>query len=90
MISQKMKTVHYQEGERSASLYLEGSDQHSRWFLCSLVSSVALTQKAPFLGLKTHGLLLDEQDEKMSKSYSQLCIDPEDLIAGSVKLDGSR
>jgi valyl-tRNA synthetase len=49
---------------------------------------VALTQKAPFVGLKTHGLLLDEHDEKMSKSYSQLCIDPEDLISGTEKIDG--
>lgn len=42
------------------------------------------------MALKTHGLVLDESDEKMSKSYSELVIDPEDLISGSEKIDGTR
>ena len=51
-----------------ANLVLEGHDQHPRWFLTSLVSSVALTGQAPFANLKTHGHLLNEKGVKMSKS----------------------
>ena len=70
------------------NLYFEGADQHSRWFLCSLVSSIMLTRKAPFLALKTHGLIIDEREEKMSKSFPDYVIDPEDLIAGTEKISG--
>ena len=55
--------------------------------MCSLVSSVALAKKAPFLSLKTHGLVVTDDNQKMSKSEGQV-IDPEDLIQGTVKLDG--
>ena len=51
-----------------ADLVVEGHDQHSRWFLTSLVSSVALAGQAPFTSLKTHGMLLTPKGEKMSKS----------------------
>ena len=67
----------------------EGHDQHSRWFLTSLVSSVALTGQAPFRQLKTHGLLLDEKGDKISKS-SRNSVDPTDLIEGTIKLSGDR
>jgi isoleucyl-tRNA synthetase len=40
-------------------MYLEGFDQHSRWFLSSLVLSIALRDQAPFKTLKTHGMLVD-------------------------------
>lgn len=74
-----------------ANLVLEGHDQHQRWFLCSLVSSVASTKKAPYLQLKTHGLVLDDKMNKMSKMEStEGLLDPEDLIYGSHKLDGER
>lgn len=33
---------------------------------------------------------MDEANEKMSKSHAELIIDPEDLISGTEKLDGSR
>ena len=42
------------------------------------------------MALKTHGLVLDESDTKMCKSFASMTIDPEDLIAGSVKLSGDR
>jgi isoleucyl-tRNA synthetase len=51
---------------------------------------VALTKKAPFLALKTHGLIVDESNQKMSKTFGELAIDPTDLIFGSEKLDGTR
>ena len=34
--------------------------------------------------------MVAESSEKMSKSYSELIVDPEDLISGSEKIDGSR
>jgi len=73
-----------------ANLVVEGCDQHSRWFLRSLVTSVALKQRAPFLALKTHGLVLDESRQKMSKTRSDMVIDPEDLVLGTLKADGAR
>ena len=41
--------------------------------------------------LKTHGLLIDNQGEKISKSKDNSnFISTEDLIEGTIKLDGSR
>ena len=76
-----------------ANIVLEGNDQHQRWFLTSLVSSVALTGQAPFANLKTHGLLLNDKGVKMSKSdvmNKSGVVDPIDLIKGTMKLGGSR
>ena len=49
-------------------MFLEGFDQHNRWFLSSMVLSMALTDQAPFKILKTHGILVDEAGNKISKS----------------------
>ena len=49
-----------------ADLYLEGSDQHRGWFQSSLISSVALTGKAPYKTVLTHGFLLDENGKAMT------------------------
>ncbi|KAI8092665.1 tRNA synthetases class I-domain-containing protein [Halteromyces radiatus] len=51
-----------------ADVCLEGSDQHRGWFQSSLLTSIALTGKAPYGTLITHGFALDEQGRKMSKS----------------------
>lgn len=51
-----------------ADLYLEGSDQHRGWFHSSLLQSVGTRGKAPYKALLTHGFVLDEKGEKMSKS----------------------
>ncbi|KAI8343278.1 tRNA synthetases class I-domain-containing protein [Chlamydoabsidia padenii] len=51
-----------------ADVCLEGSDQHRGWFQSSLLTSIALTGKAPYNTLITHGFALDEQGVKMSKS----------------------
>ena len=40
--------------------------------------------------MKTHGLLLDETENKMSKSRPAQLIDPSDLLLGTTKLDGAR
>ncbi len=72
-----------------ANMYLEGFDQHNRWFLSSLILSMQLTDSAPFKTLKTHGLLVDQQGTKISKSAEE-SFDPEDFLEGSTKQDGSR
>ena len=50
-----------------ADMYLEGSDQHRGWFQSSILTSAAVTGKAPYKTVLTHGFLLDEQGRKMSK-----------------------
>jgi len=62
-----------------ADLYLEGSDQHRGWFNSSLCTSVAMTGKAPYKTVLTHGFLVDEQGRKMSKSLGNVT-DPLDVI----------
>lgn len=62
-----------------ADLYLEGSDQHRGWFNSSLCTSVAITGKAPYRTVLTHGFLIDEQGRKMSKSLGNVT-DPLDVI----------
>ena len=58
-----------------ADLYLEGSDQHRGWFNSSLTTAVALNGAAPYKAVLTHGFVLDEKGEKMSKSKGNV-VDP--------------
>jgi isoleucyl-tRNA synthetase len=51
-----------------ADLYLEGNDQYRGWFNASLILSLAVTGKAPFKSCLTHGWVMDENWQKMSKS----------------------
>ncbi len=51
-----------------ADLYLEGSDQHRGWFNSSLMTGCALCGCAPYRQVLTHGFVVDEKGEKMSKS----------------------
>lgn len=58
--------------EKVEILYLEGSDQHRGWFQSSLLTSVAMYDKAPFTQVLTHGFTVDEQGRKMSKSLGNV------------------
>lgn len=51
-----------------ADLYLEGTDQHRGWFQLSLLTAVAADGAPPFREVLTHGFVVDEKGEKMSKS----------------------
>lgn len=62
-----------------ADLYLEGSDQHRGWFQTSLLTSVAMYERAPFFTVLTHGFTVDSQGRKMSKSLGNV-IPPEQVI----------
>ena len=55
-----------------ADLYLEGSDQHRGWFQSSLISSVAINNKAPYKQVLTHGFTVDKDGKKMSKSLGNV------------------
>ncbi|RBP06889.1 isoleucine--tRNA ligase [Rossellomorea aquimaris] len=60
--------------ERPADLYLEGSDQYRGWFNSSLTTSVAVTGKAPYKGVLSHGFALDGDGRKMSKSLGNVVV----------------
>ena len=58
-----------------ADLYLEGADQYRGWFNSSIITGVAVTNKAPYRQTLTHGWTLDGEGRKMSKSLGNV-IDP--------------
>lgn len=60
-------------------LYLEGSDQHRGWFQSSLLTSVGTRGRAPYLGVLTHGYVVDGQGKKMSKSVGNV-VAPQEVI----------
>jgi isoleucyl-tRNA synthetase len=64
---------------RPADLYLEGSDQYRGWFNSSLTTGVAVTGKAPYKGVLSHGFALDGQGRKMSKSLGNVVV-PEKVM----------
>ena len=51
-----------------SDLYLEGSDQYRGWFNSSLIVSLAVYGEAPYKSVVTHGFVVDENWDKMSKS----------------------
>ncbi len=65
--------------QRPADLYLEGSDQYRGWFNSSLSTGVAVTGKAPYKGILSHGFALDGQGRKMSKSIGNVVV-PNDVM----------
>ena len=68
-------------GEKAVpcQLYLEGSDQHRGWFQSSLVLAVALTGKAPYESVLTHGFVLDDSGRAMHKSLGNV-VSPQHVI----------
>ena len=70
------------DGGADTVMYLEGSDQHRGWFHSSLLESCGTRGRAPFDVVLTHGFVLDEAGNKMSKS-SKNGVSPQDAIKGS-------
>lgn len=63
-----------------ADLYVEGSDQHRGWFQVSLITGLALSGKAPYRGVLTHGFVVDGEGRKMSKSLGNV-IAPGEVVS---------
>ena len=57
-----------------AFMYLEGSDQHRGWFQSSILTAVGTTGTAPFETVLTHGFVVDDKGEKMSKSLGNVVL----------------
>lgn len=76
------------ENDFPADVYLEGVDQHRGWFQSSLLTSVALYNKAPMKSIISCGHTVDEKGQKMSKSLGN-GIEPEEVIK-KIGLDGFR
>ena len=67
------------DGGRDTVMYLEGSDQHRGWFHSSLLESCGTRGRAPYDVVLTHGFVLDEKGQKMSKSLGNT-VAPQDVI----------
>jgi len=65
--------------EFPADLYLEGNDQYRGWFQSSLLTSCATRGVAPYKSVLTHGMVVDGEGKKMSKSLGN-GIDPLDVV----------
>ncbi|MEN2766524.1 isoleucine--tRNA ligase [Ornithinibacillus xuwenensis] len=63
-----------EDHRRPADIYLEGSDQYRGWFNSSLSTSVAVTGKAPYKSIISHGFVLDGNGRKMSKSLGNVVL----------------
>ena len=62
-----------------ASLYLEGSDQHRGWFHSSLLESCGTRGRAPYDAVLTHGFVMAEDGQKMSKSLGNIT-SPQEVV----------
>ncbi len=62
-----------------ADLYIEGSDQFRGWFQSSLLTAVAVKEKAPYKSVVSCGWVVDGEGRKMSKSLGN-GIAPEEII----------
>jgi isoleucyl-tRNA synthetase len=73
-----------------ADVYLEGSDQHRGWFQSSLLTRLASTEGrqavAPYQHLITHGFVMDEKGQKMSKSAGNGLSPAEIVNGGEVRI----
>ena len=69
-------------GGEDTVMYLEGSDQHRGWFHSSLIESSGTRGHAPYDVVLTHGFVLDEKGQKMSKSLGNV-VAPQDVIKNS-------
>src|SRR5690625_2712530 len=63
---------------RPADIYIEGSDQYRGWFNSSLSTAVAITGKSPYKNIVSHGMVLDGNGRKMSKSIGNT-MEPGDI-----------
>ena len=68
-----------------ADVYLEGSDQHRGWFQSSLLTKLGVRSdetRAPYGSIISHGMVMDEDGNKMSKSAGN-GLSPVEVVLGS-------
>ncbi len=63
-----------------ADLYLEGHDQYRGWFQSSLLVGEVTHGASPYRTVVTHGMVVDAQGKKMSKSLGNVA-PPQELIS---------
>ena len=73
--SSHASVIEEREGVEVSDMYLEGNDQYRGWFQSSLLTSVATKGVAPYKTVLTHGMVVDGEGKKMSKSLGN-GIDP--------------
>ena len=92
----KLQLNNEKEANFPADMVIEGSDQHGRWYMTSWLLSHAMaggdkvTKRGdvPFLNMKTHGMILDQDGVKLSKSKMKSFVHPRDVLDGTMKADG--
>jgi isoleucyl-tRNA synthetase len=67
-VSHKAVLATHPELRDPADMYLEATDQHRGWFQSSLMTSIALNDRAPYKACVTHGFVVDLDGKKISKS----------------------
>jgi isoleucyl-tRNA synthetase len=67
-VSHKAVCALHPELRDPADMYLEATDQHRGWFQSSLMTSLALNNRAPYKICVTHGFVVDLDGKKISKS----------------------
>ncbi|HEU0273096.1 MAG TPA: isoleucine--tRNA ligase [Candidatus Udaeobacter sp.] len=67
-VSHKAVCALHPELRDPADMYLEATDQHRGWFQSSLMTSIALNNRAPYKICLTHGFVVDLDGKKISKS----------------------
>jgi len=67
-VSHKAVCAVHRELRDPADMYLEATDQHRGWFQSSLMTSIALNNRAPYKICVTHGFVVDLDGKKISKS----------------------
>ena len=77
-----LKVTRKVDGGPDQVMYLEGSDQHRGWFHSSLLESCGTRGRAPYDIVLTHGFVLDEKGQKMSKSLGNV-VAPQKVIQDS-------
>src|SRR5213080_2055781 len=67
-VSHKAVCALHPELRDPADMYLEATDQHRGWFQSSLMTSIALNNRAPYKICGTHGVLFGLEGKKISKA----------------------
>jgi isoleucyl-tRNA synthetase len=67
-VSHRAVCASHPELRDPADMYLEATDQHRGWFQSSLMTSIALNNRAPYKTCVTHGFVVDLDGKKISKS----------------------